>query len=112
MDAVTLTAVAGVVVSILVGLIVPGVTSRRRARSALDHTEVVSWEKMNERLQREVDRQQIELDGIDAKYRVRLNAMEVEYTAKLDAANTKILLLSGELETFRRVLRGQIPPAP
>lgn len=111
MDAVTLTAVAGVVVSILVGLIVPGVTARRRARNALDQTEVVSWEKMNERLQREVDRQQAELDSIDTKYRTRLNAMEAEYTTKLATANNKILILTGELETFRRVLRGQIPPA-
>lgn len=112
MGAVEWTAIAGVVVSVLVGIVVPQMTARRRARTAGSQTEIVSWEKMNERLQKEIDRQQIELDGIDAKYRARINAMEVEYTRKLDRAHDEIVQLRRELENLYVRLGRQTPPTP
>ena len=111
MGAVEWTAIAGMAVSVMVGLIVPSITSRRRARTAGSRDEVVSWEKMNDRLQREIDRQQLELDGIDTKYRARLNAMETEYTTKLDIAHAEIMQLRRELETLYLRLGRQLPPA-
>lgn len=111
------TSVAGVVVALLVGMVVPGITERRKTRSTGDATALDSWDKMVARMQQEIARQQedlarqqAELDGIDAKYKARLSAMESEYTAKLAAAQAEIAGLRVELETFRRVLRGQVPP--
>lgn len=110
MSAVEWTAIAGVIVSVLIGLVVPAVTARRRALTTGTRDEIVSWEKMNERLQKEIDRQQIELDGIDEKYRARLAAMEADYSKKLETAHNEIVQLRRELETLYVRLGRQMPP--
>ncbi len=117
MDPVAWTAVAGVLVSIAVGLVVPGISARRRARTTGDATTLDSWDRMTKRLQEvvdrqqvELDRQQVELDGIDAKYKARLAAMETEYTAKLDKAHDEIAQLRVELDNLYRRVGRQAPP--
>lgn len=113
MSPVDITAVVGVIVTVVTSLVVPWVLRRRQGRRSQDATEVASWTNLTTALQKERDALQGRLDKIDAEYRARMAAVVEDYsrelrelTTQLTAARLRITTLENEVgELYARLGR-------
>lgn len=100
MSPVDITAMAGVVVTVISSVIVPWVLRRRAEHHDVDAIEVASWTGLTMALQRERDALQARVDKIDAEYREKMAALAEDYRRQLAEVNTQLTAARSRISTL------------
>lgn len=115
MSLVTLTAVLGVLATVIGGVTVPVLMSRKADKEKTESTENVTFEKLNRALDRQNERLEErialledqhakEVAQLKAKYDTDLAALKNKYDTDLEQANRRIRELEAEqLRLLRRI---------
>jgi septal ring factor EnvC (AmiA/AmiB activator) len=98
---VDITAVVGVIVTVVTSLIVPWVLRRRAARRSQDATSVASWTNLTSALQKERDALQRRLDAADAEYRAKMAALAEDHARELRDITTQLAAAQQEIRTLK-----------
>lgn len=104
MSAVDITAIAGVVVAVCAGIIVPIILYRRKQQADSDLATVVSWKGMTERLDSERDSLQRRLDESEERHRKEIQEMESDWDRRAAAMQKRITELQAEVDALGRQL--------
>lgn len=102
--ATVITLYAGTVISFISMVLVPAVLRRRAQARSSDKTNLVSWEAITARLEKERDRLQARLDQEDARHAEDIRRRESEWQAKIDQLNARLVQQQVEIDTLYRRL--------
>lgn len=107
MDALTITSIAGVVVTVVASVVIPWYLRARQHRTELDSAEVLNWDSLTKSIAKERDDLRKRLDEIDDHYIARIKELRDDWEAQMSAARVRIRDLEDEVGALRRALRGE-----
>src|SRR4051812_11136456 len=106
MNLVTLTAVLGVLATIIGGVTIPVLMSRKTDKDKIEAEESVTFEKLNRALDRQNERLEERIRLLEEQHAKELAAWQSKYDTDLQQANRRIRELEAEqLELLRRLTR-------
>lgn len=87
MSAADITAILNIVVVILTSMFVPLYLRHRANKTRIDHSTVVSWEGITDRLEKERDRLQVRLDKSESDHEAAIEKLNADWQKRFDAAD-------------------------